>query len=214
MAALAVRRWVVVLAPVTAGVLAVVGTIADPLPSGEGAELVRAYAASPNRVQVKSLAYHFSYALWLGVVFPLVGLVRARGRWLANVAGLLAFFGISTIPGFLVADFVDSAMGQIVGPDTAVRIGDVAQGMWGFPVMQIPGLVGLLLALPLAALAAWRGGVLPWWAALSAVLGIAAFMGFGAMLPGNVLLTVAFAVFSFALARVDFGSRYPAPSGE
>lgn len=209
MSAQAVRKWAIVLAPVTAGVLAVVGTLADPVPQASGEELVRAYAENPDRVQIKSVAYHFSYALWLVTVFPLVGVVRRRGGWLANVAGALAFLGISTIPGFLVADFVDSAMGRIVGPEAAVRVGDLAQQGWGFKVIQVPGLLGFLLALPVAALAAWRAGVLPWWAFVAPTLGIAAFMGFGATLPGNILLTVAFAVFSLALSKVDFGRSEP-----
>jgi hypothetical protein len=44
------------------------------------------------------------------------------------------------------------------------------------------------------------------------VVGKAAFMGFGATLPGNVLLTVAFAVFSLALATIDSEGRRTAGS--
>lgn len=204
MNAIAVRRWAIAIAPVLAGILTVVGTLADPLPPGEGRELVEAYASNPGPLNIKSLSYHFAYALWLAVVFPLVGLVRARGSWLANIAGLLAFLGISTIPGFLVTDFIDSAMGQTVGADAAVRVGEVAQGFWAFPVMAGPGFAGLMLALPLAAIAAWRAGVLVWWGAAAAVAGIAAFAVFGAMLLGNSILAVAFLVFSVALARLRY----------
>lgn len=204
MNAIAVRRWAIAIAPALAGILTVVGTIADPLPPGQGAELVEAYAENPGPLNIKSLSYHFAYALWLAVVFPLVGLVRGRGSWLANIAGLLAFLGISTIPGFLVTDFIDSAMGQTVGADAAVRVAEVAQGFWAFPVMAGPGLAGLMLALPLATIAAWRAGVLVWWGAAAAVAGIAAFAVFGAMLLGNSILAVAFLVLSIALARLKY----------
>lgn len=203
MTATAARRWAMIVAPAIAGILAVIGTIADPLPPGEGAELIDAYAKNPGPLNIKSLSYHFAYALWLAIVFPLVGLVRGRGSWLANIAGLLAFLGISTIPGFLITDFIDSAMGQTVGTDAAVRVGELAQGFWAFPVMAGPGLAGLILALPLAAIAAWRAGVLVWWGAAAAVAGIAAFAVFGAMLLGNSILAVAFLVLSLALARLN-----------
>jgi hypothetical protein len=204
MNAIAVRRWAIAIAPALAGILTVVGTMADPLPPGQGAELVEAYAENPGPLNIKSLAYHFAYALWLVVVFPLVGLVRGRGSWLANIAGLLAFLGISTIPGFLVTDFIDSAMGQTVGAEAAVRVGEVAQRFWAFPVMAGPGFAGLMLALPLATIAAWRAGVLVWWGAAAAVAGIAAFAVFGAMLLGNSILAAAFLVLSVALARLKY----------
>ena len=212
MSALVVRRWVIVLALPIAGILTVVATLADPAPTESGANLVEAYAADPDPLNVKALAYHFAYALWLAVVFPLVGLVRRRGGGLANLAGLLAFLGISTIPGFLIADFIDSAMGRIVGVESAVRIGETAQEFWGFAVMAIPGQLGLLLALPLATLAMWRAGLLPWWGFAATAAGLAAFIGFGATLVGNILLTAAFVALSATLARVDFEAGRTEPS--
>ncbi len=203
MSAVSARRWALIVAPVLAGILSVIGTLADPVPKADGAELIRAYAANPDRVQIKSVSYHFAYALWLMAVFPLVGMVRRQGAWLANLAGLLAFLSISTIPGFLAVDFLDSAMGQIVGAETALRISERAMQGWGLAFMAAPGGIGLLLALPLATIAAWRAGILEWWGALAAVLGIAAFMLFGATLPGNGLLTVAFAALSVALYRMS-----------
>jgi uncharacterized membrane protein len=59
-----------------------------------------------------------------------------------------------------------------------------------------------MFALPLAAIVAWRAGVLAWWGAAAAFLGIGAFAFFEATLPGNVLLAVALLVLSAALARV------------
>src|SRR3712207_6424110 len=98
MFALSARRWATILAPVTAGVLTIVGAYADPVPAAEGRELVEAYAANPDALHLKVLGYHFAYTLWLAAPLGLVGLIRQRGAWLANVAGVLALLGISTIP--------------------------------------------------------------------------------------------------------------------
>lgn len=40
----------------------------------------------------------------------MVGLVRRRGAWLANVADILAVIGLSTLPGVLVVDFASVAV--------------------------------------------------------------------------------------------------------
>jgi hypothetical protein len=206
---IAARRWAVIVALVLAGALAVVGTIADPLPEASGAELVEAYAADLGRVQVKSVSYHFSYTLWMAAALGIVALVRLRGSWLANVAGILAILGISTMPGFLIGDFVDATFGAELGAQEAFRIGDGIQELWGFRVMAIPGVLGLLLAMPGATLAAWRAALVPWWAPAASIAGVASFMGFGAQLPGNLLLTAAFAVVAYALLRIplEYWSR-------
>jgi hypothetical protein len=102
-----------------------------------------------------------------------------------------------------VSDFIDSAMGRLVGINETVRVGEAVEEQWGLAVMAVPGFAGLLLALPLAAIAAWRAAQLPWWGPVSVIAGMAAFIGFDATLPGNVLLTVAFAVLAAALTRID-----------
>ncbi len=203
MSAVAARRWALVVAPPLAGLLAIVGVVADPDPTARGRELVEAYAANPAALNFKATGYHFAYTLWLAAALGLSALVRRRGAWLANIAGVLAILAISTIPGFLVIDFVNSAMGRIAGVDHAVRVEEATQEQWGLAVMAGPGSAGLLLALPLAALAGWRAGLLPWWGPAAVIAGKAAFMGFGATLPGNILLTVAFTVFAVALARMQ-----------
>jgi hypothetical protein len=203
MTALAARRLALIVAPVAAGTLTIVGAIADPAPGADGRELVEAYAADPDALNIKSLGYHFAYAIWLAAALGVVGLVRRRGSWLANIAGALAILGISTIPGFLVSDFINSAMGRRAGIDETVRVGEAVEEQWGLAVMAVPGFAGLMLALPLAAIAAWRAALLPWWGPVSVIAGKAGFIGFDATLPGNVLLTVAFAIFAVALTRID-----------
>ena len=204
----AARRWFLILAPTLAGLLAVVGAAADPAAGENGRALYAAYANDPDAVQIKAFAYHFAYALWLAAALILVGLVRARGSWIANVAGVLALLGITTMPGFIAVDFVDSAVGQLFGVEGAVQVNERVEGMWALVALASTGGIGFILALPLAAVAAWRGGLIRWWAPLAVVGGIVGGFGvLGATVPGTVVLTAGFAVFSFALARMAMQSR-------
>jgi hypothetical protein len=118
------------------------GVIADPDPEARGRALVEAYAADPNALNFKAVGYHFAYTLWLAAALGLAALVRRRGAWLANVAGVLAILGISTIPGFLIIDFLNSAMGRIVGVAEAVRVEVAPSRPRARPTGAPPGAVG------------------------------------------------------------------------
>jgi hypothetical protein len=200
--ALAARRRLLIIAPTLAGLLAVAGALFDPAVDQEGAPLFTAYAAEVDAVQWKSLSYHFSYAFWGLAALMLAGAVGRRGGWLANVAGLLAFLGISTLPGFLLADFYDSAIGRLFGADGALRVEDAMGEMWGLTVMSLTGVAGFLLCLPVAAFAAWRGRLIAWWAPVGVLLGVGGgFLVLGANPLGAAVLTAGCAVLSVALAR-------------
>lgn len=201
-AARSARRWFLIASPVLAGLLAVAGAAADPAVDLDGPELYRLYADNPEALQFKSLSYHFSYAFWGVAALLLAWSVRARGAWLANVAVLLAFLGATTLPGFLLADFYDSGIGQEFGVEGAVAVEEAMSDMWALLVMEISGVAGFLLCLPVAALAAWRGGLVPWWAPVAVVAGIGGgFFVVGVNVPGALIMTVGFAVLSTALAR-------------
>ena len=200
--ALQLRRWVLVAAPVVAGLLAIGGAVADPGVDLDGAAMYERYAENPDPLQWKSVLYHFSYAVWGLAALMLAATVRRRGAWLATVAGLLAFLGISTLPGFLIVDFYDSAIGQVAGVETTLEVNDRMTGMWGLGVLVGTGMVGFLLCLPVAALAAWRAGLIAWWAALAPLAGIVGGMVLiGANVPGWTVMTLGFAVLSVGLAR-------------
>lgn len=206
---LAARRWVVIAAPLLAGLLAIVGSIVDPAAGEDGHELIAAYADDPNRVQVKSVVYHFSYALWLPIVFGLVGLVRQRGGWLANAAAALGILGLTTMPGFLIVDFYDSTIGREIGVEEAVRVGDQIEEMWGLAVIGGTATLGFILSLPIAAAAAWRAGLVRWWAPAAIVAGQAAFFATSATLSGTIAMMAAFAALSTALWRIDLAAWVP-----
>jgi hypothetical protein len=200
--ALAARRWFLVAAPVLAGLFAIVGAYADPGAGITGKELYRLYAAHPEPLQFKSLGFHWSYAFWIAPALLIAPYVRGRGAWLANVTALVGFVGMTTLPGLLFVDWYDSAIGQLYGVEGTAGVFELmTETMWGPRVFTTPGIVGLMLALPLTAITLWRAGLVRWWALVAVVGGFAAFMLSNVMWWGCVITTLCFAVFSVALHR-------------
>ncbi len=200
--ALAARRWFLVAAPVLAGLFAIVGAYADPAAGITGKELWRLYAAHPDPLQFKSLGFHWSYAFWIAPALLIAPYVRGRGAWLANITAFVGFVGMTTLPGLLFVDWYDSAIGQLYGVEGASGVFELmTETMWGPRVFTTPGIVGLMLSLPLAAITLWRAGLVRWWALAAVVGGFAAFMLSNVMWWGAAITTVCFAVFSVALHR-------------
>ena len=75
-----------------------------------------------------------------------------------------------------------------------------------YPIWAGTGILGILLCLPVAAAALWRGGVVHWWSFAAALLGTATFMGSGVTLWGVSLTALLFTVLGVDLAR---GTRSP-----
>jgi hypothetical protein len=200
---LSLRRWSLIAAPVLAGLFAIVGAAADPAVGQDGRILYEKYAANPDSLQWKSFGFHWSYAFWTMAAFALALHVRRRGVWLANGALVLAFVGATTLPGLLFVDFYDSAIGQVGAADLTVRVNETMESMWGVPAIAVPGVVGFILSLPVAALATWRAGIVRWWAVAGVLGGCAAFMFSGVAVWGTVLTALLFTVFAVALARSD-----------
>lgn len=209
--ALSLRRWALIALPILAGLFALLGAAADPAVGEDGRALYEKYAANPDPLQWKSFGFHWSYAFWTMTAFLLAAIVRRRGVWIANVALVLGFVGATTLPGLLVVDFYDSAIGQVAGVDTTVRVNEAMESMWGIAAIAAPGVAAAMLSLPVAALAAWRAGIVRWWAVVAVVAGIVAFGGSGVAVWGTVLTTACFAAFAYALARSD-GLRAAADS--
>ncbi len=200
--ALVVRRNFLIAAPVLAGVFAVIGAFADPGAGTSGSEMFSVYAANPAPLQFKSLGFHWSYAFWIAPALLVVPYVRGRGAWLANVAAFLGFAGMTTLPGLLVTDWYDSAVGQLYGAEAVTAVQDrMTETMWGVPALTVPGAVGFMLALPLATIALWRAGIVRWWALAAVIGGYAAFIGSNVMWWGCAITAVCFTVFAVALAR-------------
>ncbi|HEV8249521.1 MAG TPA: hypothetical protein VGQ15_06075 [Gaiellaceae bacterium] len=196
--ALRTRRLTVVYAPLFAAVLIVAGFFLDPAIGDSGRELAREYAAAPGREQVSAVALHFAFAALALPAVALIVSVRGRGAWLANVAGLLAFLGLTTLPGFLLTDFYDIAIYGELGGNAWQAVNDRLEELPGAAVVFLTGFVGFIFALPAALLAAWRGGLLPWWPALAVLLGaISARIlpgGFGLLVWAGTLAALTYAL--------------------
>ena len=206
--ALSVRRGFLIASPVLAGIFAIVGAAADPAAGISGTKMFEIYTANPEALQFKSLGFHWSYAFWIIPAFMAAAYVRGRGAWLANIAALLGFVGMTTLPGLLFIDWYDSAIGQVHGgAEAVVAVQDkMSETMWGIPWFTTPGILGLMVALPLATIALWRGGVVRWWAFVAVLAGQAAFMFSNVMWWGCAITTVCFTVFAIGLERGTRGS--------
>jgi hypothetical protein len=195
--------------PVLAGVLLTVGAVADPAAGTSGDAMLRVYFENAARLQLKSLGYHWAYAFWILPALLVVPLVRGRGAWLATLTGVLGFAGVATMPGLLLTDWFDSAIGAAYGLEGHQAVYDHLDRMWGVPVFIAPGIAALALGLPLAMATLWRAGLARWWGVAAAVAAFASFMVSQATWPGTVLATVFLTVVSVALARATAPERRP-----
>jgi hypothetical protein len=90
----------VILAAGLSGVTVLISMLFDPAPDAEGRELIQAYAANDRAQGLHTNLIHYGFALFAPVAYAMVGLVRRWGAWIANLAGLLAVLGLSTLPGW------------------------------------------------------------------------------------------------------------------
>jgi hypothetical protein len=128
--------------------------------------------------------------------------VKGKGAWLANIAAVIGFAGMTTLPGLLFVDWYDSAIGQLYGVDAIERVNEhIGATMWGVPVFTLPGLVGLALALPLAAAALWRAGLVRWWGPAAAVAAFAVFILSNVTWWGCAIAAVFLTVLAVAIER-------------
>jgi hypothetical protein len=204
--ALVWRRWGIIVAAGLSGVLALVSMFVDPAPSADGRELIEAYAGSPGRQGLHTNLLHYGFALFAPVAYALVGLVRGRGAWLANLAGVLAIIGLSTLPGLVMVDFATVAMANVTDVDTALAASEEMDKMAAFGLLVAPAFLASLLALPVAAAAMARAGLFRWWVA---VLVTIAFLGVNAIpdaVLGFAVISVAMMAMAYELWRVPAGA--------
>jgi hypothetical protein len=167
--ALRIRRAAVIGAAGLSGLLVFISMIADPVPEADGRELIAGYAGDLTRSGLHTNLIHYGFALIAPVVYAMVALVRGRGAWLANVAGLLAVVGLSTLPGLVLLDFATVASALSSDLDAAVAVEEQMGELGWFLAIVIPAFVSALLALPIALAALWRAGLVPGLVPLAAV---------------------------------------------
>jgi hypothetical protein len=205
--AVSFRRAALVAAPLIAAVLLVAGVFLDPDIDASGRELAEEYAESPGVTQLSALSFHFAFAMWAPLVFALVGLVRGRGAWLADLAAVLAVLGATTLPGFLLVDFYDIAIVDVAGGETWERVTDRIEELPGATVLFVTGFFAHLLCLPVALIAAWRAGLVPLWTPIVVAVGLVAAQAVQPFGSGLLLAAVSMVALAYALSRMDWRPR-------
>jgi hypothetical protein len=199
-----------VAAPLLAAVLIVAGVFLDPDIDASGRELAQKYAENEGVTQLSALSFHFAFIMWAPLVFALVGLVRGRGAWLANIAAILAVLGATTLPGFLLVDFYDIAIYDQVGGGAWDQINDRIEELPGATVLFVSGFFGHMLCLPVAILAAWRAGLMPLWTPIVVSIGIVLAQALQPFGSGLLILAVVMVALAYALWRMPTGPGSPA----
>ena len=162
--------------------------------------MTRIYIENPDPLQWKSTGYHWAYAFWIGTALMVAPLVRRRGAWLATIAAVIAFAGMVTLPGMLISDWYQAAIGHSYGLEGVNAVEDRMIGtMWGLKGFMVAGFPGLALALPLAAAGLWRAGLVRWWSFAAAVAAFAVFMVSTATWWSATLSAVCLTVFAYSL---------------
>ena len=212
--ALSFRRWAVILAAALSGIIVLVSMFADPVPGAEGRELIQGYAVNEGRQGLHTNLIHYGFALFAPVAYGMVGLVRRRGGWIANVAGLFAIIGLSTLPGLVLTDYVLVGVEHVAGLDAAVNAEAATEGLPGFTALGVPAILASVLAVAVATLALWRAGLVRWWLPVVAAATFLApnllpgwLIGFSVMAAG--MLTVA-----WALSRIPENVWHPGSRSE
>jgi hypothetical protein len=198
--AIAVRRALLVASPVLAGLFCVLGALADPAAGISGDRMTKIYIDNPDPLQWKSTGYHWAYAFWIGTALMVAPLVRGRGAWLATIAAVIGFAGMVTLPGMLLSDWYQAAIGHSYGLDGVKQVEDhMITTMWGLKGFMAVAFPGLAFALPLAAAGLWRARLVRWWSFAATVAAFAVFMVSQATWWGAALTTVLLTVFAVSL---------------
>lgn len=200
---LGLRRAVQVALPAVAGGLLVAAVATDPGAANEGREMVRVYAANLDQLQWHVLTLHLAYGVWGLVPVALASLVRGRGRRLMNAAAVLGFLVMVSMPGLMMSDMFTAAVANEHGLDAAMKLYDeMPADQWAIKSYLIPGLVSMLLCLPLAFAALARARRTSWWAVVPAFLVLPVFVVAGAAgVPGVAVVAALLAGLSVILHR-------------
>ena len=101
-----------------------------------------------------------------------------------------------------MSDWYVAGIGHFHGLEGTMAVEDhMFATMWGIKGFIIPGMLGFVLALPLATIALWRARLVRWWAFAAVVGAYVAFFVGEAQVWGNLISLVLLTVFAFALAR-------------
>ena len=198
--AVTARRTFLVAAPVLAAAFTIVGAVGDPAAGINGSKMIKIYIENPSPLQWKSTGYHWAYAFWMLPAFLGAALVKGKGAWLANVAALLAFAGMVTLPGMLITDWYASAIGHEFGYAGTHAVETYMEDtMWGVMGFGIASMAGFIIGVPLSVVALMRARLVRWWTLPAVVVPLVAlFVSQGAVWSAAVC-AVCLAAYAVAL---------------
>ena len=183
-----------------AAAFTIVGAVGDPAAGTSGSEMLKIYIENPSPLQWKSTGYHWAYAFWILPAFLGAGLVRGKGAWLANVAALLAFAGMVTLPGMLITDWYASAIGHEFGLEGTQAVESYMEStMWGVPGFGIAAMAGFVIGVPLSVVAMVRAGLVRWWTLLAVIVPLAALFASQGAVWGGLICAAGLLVWAYAL---------------
>lgn len=166
-----------------------------------------ALAADPEQAEIAAMLLHFGFLLLLPACLGLMHLARGAAPKLAHIGGLLAIFGLATLPGLLVTDFYDLALAEALPREQSVPISDAAQGSWAAAVLGISGAFPVVIGMLVLAVAAWRAGAVPGAATLLVAAGwLVPFASAGGLLLGaigGVLMSLGLGWMGLIVARMS-----------
>ena len=199
--AITVRRTLLVAAPLLAAGFGLVGAFGDPAAGTNGTEMIKVYIENPGPLQWKSTGYHWAYAFWMLPAFIGAALVRGKGAWLANVAALLAFAGMVTLPGMLITDWYASAIGHQYGLEGTQAVEAYMQDtMWGVAGFGIAAMAGFVIGVPLSVVALMRARLVRWWTLPAVILPLVALFASQGAVWGGFVCAAGLLVYAWSLA--------------
>jgi hypothetical protein len=145
--------------------------------------------------------------MWAPIVFALVGLIRGRGAWLANIGAVLATLGVTTLPGFLLTDFYDIAIYGELGGDAWQQVTDRIEELPGATALFISGFLGHFLCLPVTLFAAWRAGLVALWVPIAMTAALVAAQAIQPFGLGLVILAAGMVALAYVFSRLDWRPR-------
>ena len=200
--ALKARRALLVACPVLAGGFLVLGAAADPAAGIAGEKMLEIYIDNPGPLQWKSTGYHWAYAFLAAPALLAAGYVRGRGAWLATIAAVLGFLGMTTLPGMLITDWYAAGIGHEFGLEGTLAVeAHMQDTMWGIVGFGLPAFFGTALCLPLITIALSRAGRMPWWSVAVVVAAYAAFLIGSATVVAASVAAVLLTAYAVLLAR-------------
>jgi hypothetical protein len=186
--ALGFRRAVQVSVPAVVAGLLVAAVATDPGAAADGREMVRVYAENVDQLQWHVLFLHLAYGAGGLVPLALAPFVRGRGRRVMNLAAALGFLVMVSMPALMLSDMFVATVANEHGLDAAMRIyDDMPADQWAIKSYIVPGLVSMLLVLPVTFAALARARRTSWWAVVPALLVLPTFAAFGAAGAGVVV---------------------------